>query len=373
MSAVDDQLVVERAIGGEAGQGGGRGDLRGEAHRAAVLDPLADRRHRGVDLVQVGGIVHLEPRLHRQDLRVAHRGRILAGGVGREHELAPPVQDHPEPAERGGHVFPAQRILRMIEIAHEPVAHAAQDGRAAHHPAAHQGAAHPGIGPNLTGAARHQPDRRLGLVGRHPRHDVHRAADDVAPVEGALRPAQHFDPLDVDEVGQHPGRPRQVDAVEIHGGARVGAGKDDIGADAADGELREAGVLREGDRRTEPGQLLHRVHVGALQLVAGQHAHGHRHGVHVALADLRGGDHGVFLQRHLQDHRHRGGLIGLQPKALACRREPSGDGGQVVVAGGQFLDREPSVGPGPGGTLDRPADGDRRIGQRTAGGVGDDT
>ena len=240
---IDHQLVVERAIRGEAGQGGGRGDLGGEAHRPAVLNPLAGRRHRGVDLVQVGRVVHLEPRLHRQHLRVAHRRRILVGGVGREQELAAPVQDHPQPAERRGHVFPAQRILRMVEIAYEPVADAAQDGRAAHHPAAHQGTADPGGGSDLTGAARQQPNRRLGLVGRYPRHDVHRAADDVAPVEGALRSAQHLDPLDIDEVGQHAGRPRQIDAVEIHGAARVGAGEDDVGADAADGELRKAGVL----------------------------------------------------------------------------------------------------------------------------------
>jgi hypothetical protein len=39
-------------------------------------------------------------------------------------------------------------------------------------------------------------------VGRLLRDDIDRAADRIAAIERALRPAQHLDPLDIEEIGE---------------------------------------------------------------------------------------------------------------------------------------------------------------------------
>ena len=258
----------------------------------------------------------------------------------------------------------------MIEIADESVAHAAQKRGTAHHPAADEGAAHPGLGPHFRGAAGREPHGRLGLVGRRPGNQVHRAADNVAAVERPLRSAEHFDSLEVQKVSEQTRRAGQVDPVEIHGGTRVGPGKDGIGADAANGQLGEAGVLGEGDRGTEAGEVLDGVGVPARQLGGLQRAHGHRDRVQIALAAPGRGDDGVLLQRHLQGLRHFGGFTGAYPDAATRGHEAGCCRGQIVVPVGQISNLESPFSIGPPGPFHGSADGDGRVGQTSAGRVG---
>ncbi|MNL03200.1 hypothetical protein D3C87_1237280 [compost metagenome] len=66
------------------------------------------------------------------------------------------------------------------------------------------------------GAADAQHDLAAELAGRLARHQVDGAADGVLAVQGSLRTAQHFDPLQIDGVEGGAGRFRDRHAVDIH-------------------------------------------------------------------------------------------------------------------------------------------------------------
>ena len=105
-------------------------------------------------------------------------------------------------------------------------------------------------------------DRRLGLdeavaavvqlelglrrEARLPRRDVDRARGGVLAEQRALRSAQHFDPLDVEEVERRRRRPRVEDAVDVEADARLDAvvGQPERRAEAADVDRRVARVGR---------------------------------------------------------------------------------------------------------------------------------
>ena len=318
------------------------------------------------------GLSTENPGLTGEHFRVHQGGRILVGDVRGEEQLVPPVQDHAQLAGCGGRVFAAQRVAWMIEIANEPVAHPAQERHAPHDPAADERAAHPRICPHFARAASCQPHRSLGVIGRQSGDDVHSAADDVAAVERPLRPAEHLDPLEIQKVREETSGPGQIDPVEIHGGARIGSRKDHVGADAANGQLRKARVLRERERGGQPRQMLHRVNVRTQQFSGRQHAHGHRERLYVTLTALGRGDHGVFLEEYREGQRDAGGLAGGHPDAPVGRREAGCRRGQRVVAVGEIRDVEPSCAIGSPGAFHQSAECDRRSDQWSARRVGHD-
>ena len=71
-------------------------------------------------------------------------------------------------------------------------------------------------------------------VGMRRGHIFDRAADRVAAVERALRPAQNFDPLDVVDVEHRGLRTVEIDVVEIEADALLEPGDRVLLADAAD-------------------------------------------------------------------------------------------------------------------------------------------
>src|SRR5688572_31254645 len=73
-----------------------------------------------------------------------------------------------------------------------------------------------------TAGSRRQGDPAAVLVAGLHRDDVDRAADGIAPVQGALRPAQYLDALDVRKAPVLPDLAAEVDAVDVHADARVG-------------------------------------------------------------------------------------------------------------------------------------------------------
>ena len=125
-------------------------------------------------------------------------------------------------------------------------------------------------------AARFHGDAPLALPGRRVRDHVHQAGGGIAAVQRALRPAQHFDAVDVEEVGGLAGRARDVHAVLHEGGRRIALVGGVVVADAADGhaQAREGLVhVHIGQARAERCRV-----VGAefAQLFAAQDAHGDR-------------------------------------------------------------------------------------------------
>ena len=75
------------------------------------------------------------------------------------------------------------------------------------------------------------------FVGRV-RDQVQGTAHGVAAVERPLRTAKHLHTLEVQEIGKHHDGPRDVDAVDVQGRARIGPGEHHIAADPTDSELR---------------------------------------------------------------------------------------------------------------------------------------
>ena len=225
--------------------------------------------------------------------------------VAREQELALRSEREPQLAASRRDVVAAERVVGMVEVADEPFPNPAQDGRAAAQAALHERAAHSRLGAKRLQVS--EPDALRGgeRLARRLRDHVQRAADRVAAVERPLRPAQHLDPLEVQEVAEHHRRPREVHAVQVNGRARVGAGEDDVRPDAADRELGEAGVLGERDAGRKPGRVLHARGRGPRQLGSRQHADRARGRLRVALAQLVRGDDEPVDRHHRQPQRHR--------------------------------------------------------------------
>ncbi len=122
--------------------------------------------------------------------------------------------------------------------------------------------------------------------------DVDRAGGGVAPEQRALRPAQHFQPLHVEQFGQRRPRARAVDAVDKHAHRRFEGGVVALGADAANADHQPLGFGTVGGG-LEAGRNAHHfldiVHPCFLELVGAEGRHGQRH-IQDALCPPRGGD-----------------------------------------------------------------------------------
>ena len=130
------------------------------------------------------------------------------------------------------------------------------------------------------------------FASRRPGDDVDRTADRVAAVESALRPAQHFDALDVRQVPVLSDLAPEVDAVDVDADAGVGGDEVILQADAADERVggggvagREAGHVQVRDELADVDQVGDAL---PLKLLAGEGGDRDRHLVDALLALLGG-------------------------------------------------------------------------------------
>ena len=272
--------------------------------------------------MKIGRVIHLESRLHGQHLGVGQRNRILMGHVPGDEQIAAPVEYDVQLAAHGGHVLAAEGVVRVIQIPDEAVAHASQDGGAAHNPVANDRTAQPCFGAKRPEVPGDESCGRVEGVRGWLRDEIDGAAHGVPAIERALRAAQHFDALEIQKITQHHDRPGQVDAVDVHRRARIRAGKHHIGADATDRQLREVRVLGERHRGCVPCDVRDVVRFRPLEVRPLEDAHGYRGRLHVALAGLRRGHDRLLLRRHRERQRHDRALAWREANGSPGRGKP---------------------------------------------------
>ncbi|MNQ44173.1 hypothetical protein D3C85_579200 [compost metagenome] len=143
--------------------------------------------------------------------------------------------------------------------------------------------------------------RQLRVLTQALGHVLDRAADGVAAIEGALRPAQDFQPLDVEDVQDRALRTGHINVVDIEADPRLEAPQRVLLADAADeaGQGR-VGAARDLDRGVR-GLLLQGGDVGGASLFQSLGADGGDGDRHVLqrLFTATGGDDDVVDAGHL--------------------------------------------------------------------------
>ena len=147
----------------------------------------------------------------------------------------------------------------------------------------------------------------FGLVAGRAVDDVDHAGGGVTAVERALRSAQHLDALHVEELGQAHLGAALIDAVLVHGHRRILADAEQVGAHAADIELRFAAGAAEYQRRHVEAQVLDFVQAAILKQVAADGGDGQGRVLDRRLAFLRGNDdlfEDVLLGRHVCRNHH---------------------------------------------------------------------
>lgn len=255
--------------------------LRGIDVRRDHAEPVPRPRSRAV-AVAVERQPHLQigrrrpQRAPARDLRVAARGPRAGVQVVAEAVMV----------VAGDRQARAQR-LRHRQVEREAAVAASVVARGEREPPAEAG----------FGSARHHPDR---------------AAHRVAPVQRALRAAQHFHPLHVEHVEQRALRPGHVHVVDVDRHARLGA-PDRIGlADTADvGGGAAVDRARRMDHQSRRHQV-ERVDVGGAHRLEFVAAHGGDRGRHLAqrlAVAARGDQDPVELGRRPRRGRWRGGLL----------------------------------------------------------------
>ncbi len=149
------------------------------------------------------------------------------------------------------------------------------------------------------GVGREHGARRAG-------DDVERARRGVLAEQRALRPAEHFDPVDVGEVLRRHPRAAVDDAVDDRRHARLRARGEGLRPDPADrdGRVDVGGAALEGQRRDEPVERFRAVDVAAAERLRADDADRDGDGLEIFRAALRGDDDVVAR------HRLRDGLLG---------------------------------------------------------------
>ena len=164
-----------------------------------------------------------------------------------------------------------------------------------------------GIGADFIGieiaVACAQPGRENIRRGR--RDQVHHAADRIAAIERALRPAQKFHPVEITH--QHAGRSRtrEVKTIDVNGDGAFAGARQQAETNAARRDLRRSGDLTEIHPRHLLSEITHRGDAANLQIICGEGGNTGRDALHI-LGPLFGGDD------HLLDPRTRrhGGTAG---------------------------------------------------------------
>jgi hypothetical protein len=120
-----------------------------------------------------------------------------------------------------------------------------------------------------------KPSNRCGeLVARLARDDVDRAGDRVAPVQSALGSAENLDALDIQKLDIVRRDAGEINAIDLHGHARIAAGEHVIGADAANARNRPMSVCRIGKARRNLGDILDIDDAGRIEGLAAERRDG---------------------------------------------------------------------------------------------------
>ena len=212
---------------------------------------------------------------------------------------------------------------------------------------------------------------RLVPVGRGFGVEQDGAADHVAAEQHALRPAQHFDAVQVEGVVQHDRARAHVDPIDEHADRRVDGRYGTVHAHAADGEIRGAARgadLVEAHVGNADGEIAQVAQLRRGELLGVEGGDGQRHVLNTLLAFLRGHDDGVQQrgvvcgrglhigrgQRLLRRGRHSGQRQHRAQREQAAggtaERESSVDGGHRLL----LLIRLECYGPGPFSPGSRP-------------------
>ena len=236
--------------------------MRGQA----IEDPAHPRREpaggvAGARLVGLAGVVVVEV---TGDVRVAVAGRVdgaagyfvdqrgvwvqavfavvgVESDVERERGRRPPCEGGTD--ETLARLPDSHIGVRDVDEVAETVAAVDAGGQRQSKGVVHIGVA---VEPGGETLPRTEPDAGAGagIRARPARHDVDRAADGVSPVQGALRPAQHLDALNVREIPVLADLAAEIDAVHVHADAGVRGNQVILGADAADEGIRRGRVAR---------------------------------------------------------------------------------------------------------------------------------
>ena len=171
--------------------------------------------------MEVRRVVDVKSRLDDQSLVERQRSPALIVDVARQPQIGPSIEHEEELATRGGHVIAAERMARMVEVAHVAVPDAARERDRSHHLVANERAADVRVSAKLGEVPGRELCGNLHVVGRRLGQHVDRAADRVASIQGALWTTQDLDAIEVEKLHELHRRAREVDTVEKHRGARI--------------------------------------------------------------------------------------------------------------------------------------------------------
>ena len=350
---IHEEFVVQVSIRGQADQAGGWRERRRQPRARAGLErPTVGERRRS-HLVEIGWVVERESRLRRQHFVEAQRRSILHVDVARQQQIRPAIEDDAQLAPCRGDIVAAKRMIRMFEVADVAVADATRERDRPHHPVTFERATDPRVGAKLAEVPGGKIGGRLEVVRGRLGDQVQRSTDRVASVQGALRPAKHFDAIEIEKLHELHRRSSQVDAVEVHRRTRIRPRVQHVGADPADRQLTETGILGKRDGRCERSGLTQRVSSQPAKLGIRDGTDRHGNGLNVAFAHFCSRDDRFFQDGEAQGEGHRDRFAGLHAHGTTLRLESAQLCGNFVVTLRKVWKREVA-----GGAGVRRADGD---------------
>ena len=227
---------------------------------------------------------NVKSRLRRQHFVEGQRRSVLHVDVARQQQIRPAIEDDAQLAPCRGDIVAAKRMIRMFEVADVAVADAARERDRSHHLVTFERATDPRVGAKLAEVPGGEIGGRLEVVRGRLGDQVHRSTDRIASIQRALRPAKDFDAIEIEKLHERHRRSREVDAVEVHRRTRIRPRVHHVGADPADRQLTETGILRKRDGRCERSGLTQRVSAQPAKLRIRDGTDRHGNGLNVALA-----------------------------------------------------------------------------------------
>ena len=127
--------------------------------------------------------------------------------------------------------------------------------------------------------ARGELAHRAERLARQRRPDTDRTGGDVAALQRRLRPAQHFDLLDVGKIAEAQSGARAISAIDEQAGVRLEIRNVALVADAADAiaGVEWIRVRRDDERWGDDCQVCHVANARRLELLGRDGRDGHRH------------------------------------------------------------------------------------------------
>ena len=140
---IHEELEVQLSIRRQADQGGGWRECCRQPRTRAGLKRAIPTARRGSDLVEIGRVVDVKSRLHRQHLVEGEWSPILGVDITRQQQIRPVIEHHAQLAPCCGDVIAAKRMVRMLEVADVTLADAARERDRARHAVAFERPAGP--------------------------------------------------------------------------------------------------------------------------------------------------------------------------------------------------------------------------------------